>query len=281
MLYLHNIINSFWCLKPEAVDAYMPLVLAYMKGNKIDMPKQEKKMGVQLHSQAVPFIADEYHLPKNVTQDSIAIIPIEGVITKHDQFCGPLGMATQSNLLKQCYANDKIKNVVIFLETCGGEAYASLLMRDTINMRNKPVLAFVSDYCHSGGVMISTSCDYTVANSNIALFGSIGTMNTIYDYREKLKKEGIDIKDFYATASKDKNSVYRDAVDGKPEELIKQLDIFNEEFLSGVEKGRGAKLKKDRSVWGTGKEYFAKEALELGLIDEISSFDNVLDNFLT
>ena len=52
-----------------------------------------------------------------------------------------------------------------------------------------------------------------------------------------------------------------------------------EDFISNVEKGRGDKLLKPRSEWGTGKTYFADEALSIGLIDAIDTFDNVVNYF--
>ena len=67
--------------------------------------------------------------------------------------------------------------------------------------------------------------------------------------------------------------------DGDKEPLIKKLDVYAEDFISNVEKGRGDKLLKPRSEWGTGKTYFADEALSIGLIDAIDTFDNVVNYF--
>ena len=47
--------------------------------------------------------------------------------------------------------------------------------------------------------------------------------------------------------------------------------------MSSIERNREGKLSNGRDVWGTGKVYFAEEALTLGLIDEINTFENTLN----
>ena len=92
---------------------------------------------------------------------------------------------------------------------------------------------------------------------------------------------GINIKEFYATESKDKNKDTRDALNGKPEALIESLDVFTDNFLNSIQQNRGDKLTADRSEWGTGLVWYADKALDLGLIDGIDTFENFLNYFNT
>lgn len=107
--------------------------------------------------------------------------------------------------------------------------------------------------------------------------GSIGTYLTIADYEKYYEQKGIRLVEIYASLSKDKNKDYFEALNGNLEPLRKVADKFNEMFISSIEKNRDGKLTASREVWGTGKVYFAEEALKLGLIDEINSFSNTLN----
>ena len=101
----------------------------------------------------------------------------------------------------------------------------------------------------------------------------------MHDYTKQLEKAGIDILTVYATASKDKNSEVREALKGNLKPLEDLANKFNENFLATIETNRAGKLTETREVWGTGKVYFAEDALKLGLIDNIDTFINTLNYF--
>lgn len=283
MLHKHGILSNVWLMEEQFASNYLPIVISYLKGN--TQPSQTKKeefFRVALNN-STGYEITEYGYdvaPEDAPKDSIAIIDISGVIEKHDQSCGPSGMITKSRILQRCYSTDNIKGIVLNIESGGGSGMGMRLISETIAKRNKPIVAFVSDFAASAAYGIASGADIIVANSNYARVGSIGTYMTIASYEEKLKKEGIQLVEVYATASKDKNKDYYDALKGDTKEIQKIADTFNEMFLSMVETNREGKLTADRSSWGTGKMYFAPEALELGLIDNIDSFSNILNYFV-
>lgn len=283
MLHKHGILSNVWLMEEQFASNYLPLVIAYLKGNSQPVePKPDDYFRVAVNNATGYEITDYGNdvAPENAPEDSIAIIDISGVIEKHDQNCGPAGMITKSRILQRCYNNDNIKGIVLNIESGGGSGAAMRLISETIAKRNKPMVAFVSDFAASAAYGIASGADIIVANSNYARVGSIGTYMTIASYEEKLKKEGIQLVEVYATASKDKNKDYYDALKGDTKAIQKTADTFNEMFLSMVETNREGKLTADRSSWGTGKMYFAPEALELGLIDNIDSFSNILNYFV-
>lgn len=285
MLYKHGIINKIWLMDPSFGANYLPLVVSYIKGNN-NLQPVERSLSDDLRfavGTAGSFEISEYGEaipPEDAPDGSIAIINITGAITKHDQDCGPSGMVTKSNILERCYANKNIKGVVLKIDSGGGSGDAMRLLNETISERNKPMVAFIDDNACSAAYGIASGCDIVVANSNTAYVGSIGTYISIADYTEYLKKEGISIIEVYATASKDKNIEVREALKGNVAPLRKYADKFNEMFLSMVETARKDQLKTDRSTWGTGKLYYADEAMEIGLIDAIDKFTNILNYFV-
>lgn len=283
MLYLHNIFNGFWMIDGDYAGNFLPLIANYILGNKtsnafIEKAKENFSL-VSLASSNTQHFNSQKIDSQDVNEGSIAVIPIRGAITKHDQFCGPAGMNSIANLLDSCYSTDNIKGVLLVVESGGGEAYAMRILNDAISRRNKPVIAFIDDLSASAAYGIISGCDHIVANSELARIGSIGTYQTIIDHTQYFKNAGINIIEIYATDSKDKNSDFKEALNGNFEPLRKTIDVLNNSFLGMIENNRGDKLTKDRSEWGTGKVYFAKDALSLGLIDQIDSFENVLNYF--
>lgn len=189
-------------------------------------------------------------------------------------------MTVKANLLRRCYANDNIKGIVLNVDSGGGEGMAMRLMAEAINERNKGVIGFVDDYACSAAYGILAACDVIVANSEQARIGSIGTYITIADYTKYFEKQGIKLTDVYASDSTEKNIEYREAIKGNTKPVQEIANRFNDYFLNHVETSRDDKLLSDKKSWGTGKVFFAKEAMDLGLIDEIDSFQNILNYFV-
>lgn len=293
MLFLHNIVNSVWMIEPGFAANYLPLVTSFISGERqqpqartsSDERELNDRTGIKMaivHNGAYAVSEyGRYGAPEDAPENSIAIINITDAITKQDQACGPSGMVTKSNLLKRCYNNSRIKAIALVIDSGGGEGYAMRMMSETIAQRNKPVAAYIDDFACSAAYGIGSSCDFVIANSKMARIGSIGTYMTIADYSEYYKQKGISLTEIYATASTDKNNDYYEAVKGNVEPIRATCNQFNEVFLSLVESNRDGKLTADRKSWGTGKVYFAEEAVSLGLIDGIDTFDNFLNYFNT
>ncbi len=288
MLHKHGILSNIWLMDASRAAAYLPMVISWLKGSPLQVNANDTadhcRNDLQLAVKSLSgFEISEYGYevsPEDAPEDSIAIININGAITKYDQDCGPSGMITKSNILNRCFANDKIKGIVLNIDSGGGSGDAMRHFVAEVGIRNKPVLAFVSDFAASAAYGIASSCDAIVANYDLAEVGSIGTYISLVDYSEKLKKEGINLIEVYASDSKDKNNEVKEALKGNLEPLRQRADHFNEKFLSMVESNRGEKLKAGRDVWGTGKLFYADQALEMGLIDSIDSFHNILNYFV-
>lgn len=274
MLHKHNIFNGIWMIEDSYAANYLPHLIAYLKGEQQTPVEKVSPLTIHTQSSSLSGSGDN-----SDDTGSIAVISISGPITKHSQFCGPAGMQEVSELLEACFDSDDITGIVLKVESGGGDGMAMRLLNETIAKKNKPIVGFVEDFACSAAYGILSGCDYIVVNSDMARVGSIGTYLSIADYSKQLEKQGIDLKTIYATASKDKNGEVREAMKGNTKPLEDLANIFNEHFLSTIEKNREDKLTETREVWGTGKVYFAEDAIKLGLIDKIDTFTNTLNYF--
>lgn len=288
MLEQYDILTGIWAMDSRYAMRFLPQVLAWLNGTQTFAPKsynnnegenEQRKPGIRYATlQHNVFAVSDYGYngnPDKAPENSIAVLDFVGAISKYDQDCGPSGMQTKSQLLQRCYNNKNIKGIVLNVDSGGGEGYAGMLAESTLQKRNKPVLAFQNDLSASAAYMLSSACDLIVAGSPLAEVGSIGTYVTLVDYSQWFKLKGIDLKEVYADASVEKNKMHRDALNGDNTELKKFINQFNDNFIQTVSTNRGDKLKND--TWKTGKIYFAKDAKEVGLIDDIASFEEALN----
>lgn len=281
---LTELVGGIWMLEPSAASGYLNLVSSLLKGdfnqNKIDYSNERLKSSARFvnYNNEIYQISEYggWSPPEEAPENSISIINVSGAVTKYDQFCGPSGVETKLNLLQRADKNKNIVAHILNFDTPGGEGYAARAFAEGIRNIEKPVYSFVSDLSASAGVFISSATDGIIANSKYARFGSIGTYVTVADFEKYWEKEGIRLIDIYADKSADKNRDYYEAIKGNTSLIKKDVNKFNELFLSSVKEYRGDKLQAKEEEWGSGKLFFADEALKIGLIDGIGTFDELV-----
>lgn len=286
-----RLLFSVWAIDKQYADAQFPLLLNALKGIAPSGDLQfarEQSLKLGFATRAENTITTNYgsnlaQVPKN----TVAIIPITDTIYKYDMDCGPAGMKTKSNILKQIDNHQNIIGTVLVIDSPGGEGYGAKIMNDAIKSAKKPVIGFIDDLAASAGYYLASACDSLIANNKQALVGSIGTYVTIADYAGYYEQMGLKVMEVYADKSKDKNQDYMQAVEymnsegkkGSLDGVKKIVNGFNEQFLSDVKENRSEALTKKDELWNTGRLMFAEEALSIGLIDGIDSLDNVIEKF--
>jgi signal peptide peptidase SppA len=291
MQFNAHILSSVWAIAPEYQSAYRMTVARLLAGQQVvtdaDMfvAKQRSQSILITSSGNGTYEMEGYDNWDKAMLDkmpvgSVAITPLTDAIMKYDQSCGPDGVVTKMRSMMVADNHANIKAHILKIDSPGGSAMAMLNMADFVKGLKKPVVAFVDDLSASAAYGIATGASYIVANRKEAQIGSIGTMCTMVDDTAAFEMMGIKLTDVYADASTDKNGWYRAALAGDIAPLKSMLNEWNEKFLGVVESNRGPKLTADRKTWGTGKIYNADEALSLGLIDDIGSFNDTINSLL-
>jgi signal peptide peptidase SppA len=296
MQFNAHILSSVWAIAPEYQPAYRMAVARLLAGEQVvsdtdALIARERSAPQFAFSNNGSYELTGYvdgwtgesldmKMLDKLPKGSVAITSLTDAIMKYDQACGPMGMIFKTRLMNMAENHPNIKAHILKIDSPGGSAMAMLNMADFVKGLKKPVVAFVDDLSASAAYGIATGASYIVANRKEAQIGSIGTMCTMVDDREAFEKKGIKLTDVYADASTDKNGWYRAALEGDMAPLKTMLNEWNEKFLGVVETNRGPKLTADRKTWGTGKIYNADEALSLGLIDDIGSFNDTINSLL-
>jgi protease-4 len=129
----------------------------------------------------------------SATNDDIAIVVASGTIMDGSQPRGSIGGDSTAALLRQARNDNNVKAVVLRVDSPGGSAFASEVIRneiDALKAAGKPVVVSMSSLAASGGYWISMSADKIVAQPT-TLTGSIGIFSVITTFEKGLNKLGI------------------------------------------------------------------------------------------
>jgi protease-4 len=226
-----------------------------------------------------------------LTPPLVAIVHAQGTITSGQSgegFLGGnvIGDRTLVKTLNEVAANDKIKAVVVRIDSPGGSALASEMIYQAIRncAAKKPVIASISGMGASGGYYIALGAPTIYADST-ALVGSIGVISgkialdipkTAQDGREGLfQKLGIST---YAI-TRGKNAGLELSRPWTPQEMETVRTLAQrtyEQFTSRVSESRGKRIDKVADV-AQGRIFTAQKAVTLGMIDKIGGMREAVE----
>ena len=277
---LPYIFNSCWFLDNNSVQGFLPLVKNIYKGEflNIDYSEERSKNRAYVVSSDFAQANEERITPSKASKaNSIAVIPIMGVITLHDQNCGPEGMLTKAQYLEDAGRNPNINSVILLIDSPGGEAHAMFSLSNAIadfkKNYDKPIVAHVGAMAASAAFGIASCCDKIVCSDSHTVVGSIGSYITVVDQKKSLEAEGIFINEIYAEDSTNKNIEWRQAIAGNEKPMKNMLKAYNDRFISIVKNGRPEATKTDKTDPFSGATIFASDAIEMKLIDEIGNIN--------
>lgn len=299
---IHDILGfvlaNHWAISEDGKRAIRAQIVQAQKGS-IDASVLEKIANdIKLRNQ-VNYVSSQIGVVESydytwssklddLTGDVIGIARYEGVMTRAGSWWskGTEELRTELKMLGQ---NARVKAVILRLNTVGGTVDGTeelaIDIQDFEEKYQKPLVVFIDGCACSAGMWVATQSKRVFASSSTVVSGSIGTIGSFYDDREFLKEMGITEVTVRATKSPNKNTMYDSAADGDDTEWRAMLDSFNEVFHSFVKKGRGKKLKMTPSVKIgdievaevlTGKIYIGQGGVEIGLIDQIDTLDNLV-----
>ncbi|MDO5055240.1 MAG: signal peptide peptidase SppA [Pasteurella oralis] len=203
----------------------------------------------------------------------IAVVNVEGAIIDGESYEHEVGGDSIARLLRQAFYDDEVKAVILRVNSPGGSAFASEIIRqevDNLQQAGKPVVVSMGSVAASGGYWISSTADYIVADKN-TITGSIGIFAMFPTFEKTIKKVGISA-DSVSTSPLSNLSSFS-ALSSEINDVF-QLEIEHgyDQFLSLVSQGRGLSKEQVDSL-AQGRIWLGEEALKHKLVDELGSFD--------
>ncbi len=220
----------------------------------------------------------EYNLPY------IGVLSVEGTIMSDNGNEFSSQTYHHSWMLKkveQLKNDSNNRGLIVTVNTPGGGVYESdelyLALKDYKESTGRPVYSYMKSQATSGGYYISAPCDKILANRN-CWTGSIGvTIGTFYDITGLLKKYGVKTVTIDSGANKSMGSYTSELTEEQQEILQSLVDEAYEQFVGIVAEGRKMDVK-DVKKLADGRIYTAKQAKENGLIDEVCTYDEAVED---
>ena len=210
-------------------------------------------------------------------KDTVAIVVAAGTILDGEQKAGSIGGDSTARLLRKARLDDSVKAVVLRVDSPGGSAFASEIIRQEIlNLKaaGKPVVTQMGSYAASGGYWISASTDYIVASPS-TITGSIGVFGLFMTYEDSLGYLGIS-SDGVSTTELADFSPARGLVDGYKDLFQLNVERTYGQFISLVAEERQLDVQRVDEI-AQGRVWIGETALELGLVDELGGLDTALN----
>jgi protease IV len=179
-------------------------------------------------------------------------------------------------LLKEAQADNNVKAILIEINSPGGSAVASKEIYDEIRDAKKPTIAYFAEVAASGGYYVGAGTKYIVAHQS-TITGSIGARTSILNYAGLFEKLGLNEEVIKSGNLKDIGSGSRNLTELERKLLQTQIDEQLQLFKKDVEEAREGKL--NYALFNEALDariLSAKQALRIGLVDEIGGFKAVL-----
>lgn len=211
----------------------------------------------------------------------IGLVSIAGTILDGSQPRGSAGGENISAMIKEARNEKNLKALVLRVNTPGGSAFASEIIREqvlAIKDRGIPIVVSMGGLAASGGYWISADSDYIFAHES-SVTGSIGVAAILFDAQETIKKiglneDGVSNSPFAGSLN---NGVLLSSPSEEVVDLIQgNVDRLYNDFIEIVANGRGISTE-EANLIAKGRVWSGVDALEVGLIDQIGSLDDAID----
>ena len=209
----------------------------------------------------------------------VGLIVAEGIIMNGKQPAGRIGAESTAELIRQAREDENIKAVVLRINSGGGSAVASEMIRRELELTRgagKPVVVSMSSIAASGAYWISVAADEIWALPT-TITGSIGIFAALPTFDKTLKAIGINTDGVGTTRLSGAFDLSRPLNPLLADALQLQIERGYRRFIEQVSQGRNMTPEAVEKV-AQGRVWAAQTAKGLGLIDKFGGLTPAVEN---
>lgn len=251
-------------------------VLAKLR-EKLEMEDDDKKINFISLGKYKDAPAPKSDDEKATKKEKIAVIYAVGSIEGGQGDDETIGSEKISAQIRKARKDDKIKAIVLRVNSPGGSALASDVMwREVVLAKEvKPVIVSMGDVAASGGYYIACAADSIFAQPN-TITGSIGVFGVLMNAKKMVNnKLGIQIDTVKTNRFADLGTPFRPLTDLERDIIQNGVNEIYEDFITKVAEGRGMKVADVDSI-GQGRVWSGEDALEIGLVDKLGGIEDAV-----
>ncbi len=211
------------------------------------------------------------------SKNRIAVIIASGDINSGTGSDNSIGSETIVKELRKARLDDKVKAIVLRVNSGGGSALASDVMYREVELAKKvkPVIGSMSDYAASGGYYMLMSCNKIVAQPN-TITGSIGVFALLFNTNNFFKdKLGVTFDRVMTNENADFPALTHEMSPLQKQVLQKGVDRVYGDFTSKAAAGRKLPVDSLRAIAG-GRVWTGTQGKAIGLVDQLGGLDDAI-----
>lgn len=269
------LMGQCWALDPIVMERMAAIIMRWSDGVRLSAEQISAAVG------DAPQAAAQRR--GQAQAQGIQVIPLYGVISHRanmvQSVSGPGGTSTElfGRALDQAMADPNVGAILIDIDSPGGSVHGTQELADRIMAARgtKPIVASANATAASAAYWIASAADEIVVTPS-GLVGSIGVIAAHEDKSAKLAAEGTKVT--YITAGKFKAEGNSSAplTDEAAAAMQSMVDGFYAAMVKSIAKGRNTSPDAVRAQYGQGRVLSATDALAVGMVDRIETFDQTV-----
>ena len=210
-------------------------------------------------------------------EDKIGIIYASGQIIDGEGDDTTIGGTSLSKAIRAARNDKKVKAIVMRVNSPGGSALASEVIRREVELaaKEKPFIVSMGSYAASGGYWISSSSDYIFADPN-TLTGSIGVFGTFPNIKGFMNdKLGLTFDEVKTNENSDFGTLTKPMTSYQLKMMQKHVTETYDDFITLVSNTRNLRKTFVDSI-AQGRVWSGSDAIEIGLVDELGGIEQAI-----
>jgi protease-4 len=207
----------------------------------------------------------------------VAVVIAQGEIVPGDQPPGMVGGRSAAQLIRAARVDDRVKALVLRVDSPGGDAYSSELIRREIaetRAAGKPVVVSMGDVAASGGFWLAMDGAEIWAEPT-TITGSIGIFGLVLTIPETLAKIGVHTDGIGTTPLAGTFDIRRPLSPELESILTSAIRHGYDEFIGRVAKARKQTPEAIDAI-AQGRVWSGSQAKERGLVDRLGGIDDAI-----
>ena len=226
---------------------------------------------------------DEEELSRLLTiSGNTAVVNIAGSLTNNasywNRYFGVTGYPEIREALIQAANDESVENILLQVDSGGGAVKGVFDLAEFIKKIDtliKPIETINTGMMASAAYLLGSQARKVHA-TEMSQTGSIGVIMVHMEYTEMFKERGIKVNVIRAGKYKALVNPYEKLTPEAEAGLQKEADYIHGKFIEVVAEGREMSESVVKEKMADGKVYYTEDALELGLVDNISNIDKLV-----
>ncbi|MEM7569487.1 MAG: signal peptide peptidase SppA [Pseudomonadota bacterium] len=238
-----------------------------------------ERFGDEAEAETIDYRLYLRNLPSDLKsgRDSVAVLYASGEILDGEQPAGTIGGDTLAARIRRAAEAERIKAIVLRIDSPGGSAFASEIIRQELiaaKAKGKKIVASFGGAAASGGYWIATAADTIIAHPT-TITGSIGVFLVAPSFENTLQRFGVNSDGVSTAPLADAFSFSRGISPLGKDMLQLQVEQSYGRFLGLVAEARGMDVDAVDAV-AQGRVWTGEQARERGLVDDFGDLETAI-----